>query len=848
MKSLTLFGHFWRHQLRTTINYRLSPPSPTRLFPRSCLTVIFFLCSSTSWIDSIEALCPSRCRCDDSSLSADCTQSGLDVLPITLNPQLARLQLAGNHIRSIQQTLSFYNGLQLLDLSANHLQTLGQNNLAQLNRLQQLLLDRNRLHRIESNSLAGLQRLRQLSLSGNQLGELPGRAFSDLGQLQRLSLAQNHLAQLHPEWSVGLRSLLHLNLSSNQLPSGAQLAVGWAHLPALVELDLNHNPLHFLTPDTFASLHQLRTLHLQNCLLQNIHENAFRPLRSLLHLVISQNPLTRIPSDALQPLTQLRSLRANSLKLVSFERNDFVSLKSLTFLELGQEQLLERLDDRLFQTNHELRTLIIEDCPLLSRLPVDFLFNNSQLHELRLRNNAIRHLPQPQLSTNFPGRLRMVLLSGNPLHCDCNLWWVVQHNLEPPLPQLIQQTQSPASLPFFTLNLMQADSTDQLSNRLLPVDDFASRSRNQMTDDDEWANHISSIPNPSLLSTKWNTHSRLPTLSADPFVRLDLNNRVDHSTYRHSSHSGRNLWSQLLSTTTTTSTTTHIPSIFTQPMAALQAECASPPALKGRLVRSIPADLLRCSTHTQSSQTDVPAMSGSSKQPVPNDTRLVDSVRKLLPSIGNFFLLLSILLLFTVAFLFCARFNRHFHLSACCCKGWRLWWSSCSSAKRRQADRLPTPSHLSQAAGQRHSIASSGGGSMKPLCGSNTLMNESKCLFAPGSFDSAPPRYSKLRLLPLSSEQPPSYTTVSQQFSPDNHDYEQVRYYDAIGPGRTLLPPPLLPTSGHAHHANHRLYENPIHSFETLRKASAQRQTAHHHSLPAMPAPSLQSFGGGHLV
>lgn len=57
---------------------------------------------------TVSAFCPSMCQCDDGRLEASCPSARLDSVPILLNPSLRSLNLAGNRIASLRQSVSFY--------------------------------------------------------------------------------------------------------------------------------------------------------------------------------------------------------------------------------------------------------------------------------------------------------------------------------------------------------------------------------------------------------------------------------------------------------------------------------------------------------------------------------------------------------------------------------------------------------------------------------------------------------------------------------------------------------------------------------------------------------------------
>ena len=64
--------------------------------------------------------CPHACTCDEALRSAACPGSAdLDIIPITLNPNIESLVLAGNRIKTVDASIQFYRKLQRADFSHN---------------------------------------------------------------------------------------------------------------------------------------------------------------------------------------------------------------------------------------------------------------------------------------------------------------------------------------------------------------------------------------------------------------------------------------------------------------------------------------------------------------------------------------------------------------------------------------------------------------------------------------------------------------------------------------------------------------------------------------------------------
>ena len=92
--------------------------------------------------------CPERCECNDDVLVVECSRGGLDVLPITLNPGIQRLQLRHNSIRAVDAALGFYGQLQFLDLSHNELVAVPDRGFRVQARLVELRLADNKLSQV----------------------------------------------------------------------------------------------------------------------------------------------------------------------------------------------------------------------------------------------------------------------------------------------------------------------------------------------------------------------------------------------------------------------------------------------------------------------------------------------------------------------------------------------------------------------------------------------------------------------------------------------------------------------------------------------------------------------------
>ncbi|RMC13311.1 hypothetical protein DUI87_10846 [Hirundo rustica rustica] len=184
----------------------------------------------------------------------------------------------------------FITGNPLTDLPAGAFLAQRLPDLASLN------LSGNHLRTVEAGSLA-LPALRQLDLSGNALVSFSPQAFGEGGSpLEELALRgalRDHgvllsLAALLQ--SGALRNLSRLELADNGLlllPAGMFTA-----LPALRQLDLSNNSLVGLRNVSFQGLGQLQSLNLSDNSLGVLWNGTlaqFRSLPTLRHIVLGRN-------------------------------------------------------------------------------------------------------------------------------------------------------------------------------------------------------------------------------------------------------------------------------------------------------------------------------------------------------------------------------------------------------------------------------------------------------------------------------------------------------------------------------------------------------------------------------
>lgn len=221
---------------------------------------------------------------------------GLSVVPpAAFNlTALQALDLHGNKLRELSESISNLTELQSLNLRGNKLRNLP-DSISKLTNLESLNLRANQLTELPE-SITKLTRLKFLSLGGNQLTELP-ESISNLTQLEILDLRGNQLKEL-PESISKLTQLQFLSLGGNQLKKLPESIGKLTQLPFL-SLDGNH-----LTelPESISRLSsQLRILDLRDNQLTELPESMVK-LALLERLLLQGNDGLGLPAEVLGPI------------------------------------------------------------------------------------------------------------------------------------------------------------------------------------------------------------------------------------------------------------------------------------------------------------------------------------------------------------------------------------------------------------------------------------------------------------------------------------------------------------------------------------------------------------------
>ena len=368
----------------------------------------------------VTALCPVRCNCNDDRLVVLCNNSALDLVPITLNPELKELYLSNNQIKSIFSSFAVYRDLELLDMTHNSITSLGKKNFELQKSLKVMLIGHNLISEINNITFHGLSTLVVLKINDNVLEELPRRVFQGLNRLETLDLSSNAIHSISSESFSGLINLRSLVLRDNKL-SGVPTQ-SMSHLPNLIKLDVGLNTFREIPEFAFSSLTSLEELLLDSCALQSVPAMAFQHLTNLRRLHLQDNSLRDIPTEALERVKNVEELILSKNRIESIRAFAFRGMTNLKRLDVSSIRQLRWLDRDALVENARLDKLVMEFNENLRHLLIGtFDANSANLKYVSLRGNAIETL-HPRLMQWQ--RLQYFDIRQNPLHCNCSLVWL----------------------------------------------------------------------------------------------------------------------------------------------------------------------------------------------------------------------------------------------------------------------------------------------------------------------------------------------------------------------------------------------------------------------------------------
>ncbi|KAI6214181.1 hypothetical protein M3Y94_00237900 [Aphelenchoides besseyi] len=433
------------------------------------------------------SLCPSECDCNSDVV--DCARRGLTEIPLPIPTNVKRLRLQGNVIADLPlDVFKDLNSLEFLDLNDNNLSQIPQNVFSSIPQLKSLELRKNKFERVplaidsfislkhlnlranaisivDNNDLIRLVKIKHVDLTRNRISVWPTLSVPlNSTALTRLDLGNNLISHLAADHFASLQNLQSIRLAKNRISElSAEMFRDLNHLRSL---DLSRNRLHLIRPLTFNSLSSLETLNLARNQLKvqaaafhgldnlrslnlsanridptNLSDGALYGLSSLRELDLSYNQLNSIPMSTWSYVSELKRLYLNgnqlgrlngvgfplehleflslaSNKLESIQTNSLRGLKSLIEIDLSDNNLAVCIEDQTVFKNFTLTSLQILHFASnqIRHLPANSFRQFPTLKSLDLRDNPIVTI----VGDSF-GDLEDLQLNTRSLLCDCKL-------------------------------------------------------------------------------------------------------------------------------------------------------------------------------------------------------------------------------------------------------------------------------------------------------------------------------------------------------------------------------------------------------------------------------------------
>ena len=217
------------------------------------LHIIFLLSLTEPYPDSCGRVC--RCYSNHYKSVADCSNSGLLVLPPSLSSGLDWLLLFSNNITNLSSgAFNNYDRVSLINMANNSLSSIPQST-ENMKSLTYLNLSHNSFVIFPSAALHIISLVR-LDLGYNQIETFP-ETILETASLRHLNVTHNHIKSF-PRAVQNMTSLIHLNMSHNYimfLPQTIQ------KMTSLTHLDLSHNHIMFL-PRTIKDMTSLKDVRI----------------------------------------------------------------------------------------------------------------------------------------------------------------------------------------------------------------------------------------------------------------------------------------------------------------------------------------------------------------------------------------------------------------------------------------------------------------------------------------------------------------------------------------------------------------------------------------------------------
>jgi len=363
--------------------------------------------------------CPDGCGCDDEQFSAICYNTDLEVMPITLNPNILSLILKHNQFKTVDASISFYPALRYLDISSNNIELLGDSVFSNQQELEELNLSDNNISDISERAFIGLKQLKTINIRQNSINNLVAEGFSNLQSLEFLDCSDNRISNIDTEAFMNLKQLTVLNLNDNLLE--AVPTESFNSMNSLKELNLSGNKISVISSHAFQLLSTLVILNLARNNLRKINDEGFDGLISVKEMYLEDNELHKLPTGALSKIINLNTINLSENPIKNVSKNALVKNIKLIALNISHCPQLSEIKAGAFKSNILLKTIEISDNQNLKYIDQNAFNPNTQVESLDLSRNLLNSLSENLLDWHSVKRLQ---LSQNVWHCDCDIKWL----------------------------------------------------------------------------------------------------------------------------------------------------------------------------------------------------------------------------------------------------------------------------------------------------------------------------------------------------------------------------------------------------------------------------------------
>lgn len=206
-------------------------------------------------------------------------------------------------------------------------------------RVSNLIIGPTRMSTLGCTDFAGLaSELNTLEFKNNmELTAIPSCVLSPLVKLRKVTFFQNGISTLQRDDFASLSQLKSLHLSWNNISTVE--SGSFAGLVNLQTLNLNGNALKQLDGSLFSDLRNLQKLYLQDNNIDSLPEELFQMTTNLKFLYLRNNRIASFPNRLLSKLVTLSGLYASGNRLADIPVDFFYSTRALRILDLNSNHL-----------------------------------------------------------------------------------------------------------------------------------------------------------------------------------------------------------------------------------------------------------------------------------------------------------------------------------------------------------------------------------------------------------------------------------------------------------------------------------------------------------------------------